>query len=271
MSDLFGDRMKGYEQMVTGRRFLPGLPVYARIDGRSFSKFTQGMERPFDHRMSDVMIATTEYLVEETDACIGYTQSDEISLCWYADKPESEIFFAGKIQKMVSVLAGMASSSFFMNYLYLFDQNTDDYYIDSQKIPCFDARVFQLPNKMECANAFLWREFDATKNSISMAARSVYSHNELMYKNGGEMQEMLWQKGINWNDYPSFFKRGTFVQRKPKWVELDDETLAKIPEDKRPDGPVQRHELVRLEMPPFTKVTNRVEVIFDGADPITES
>ena len=270
MTDNFGDRMKAYERQETGRRFMTSLPVYARIDGRSFNKFKKGMDRPFDIKMSAVILATTKYLVEQTHAYIGYTQSDEISLCWFTESPDSQIFFDGKIQKMVSVLAGMASTSFFMNYLNLFSKSSDDYYINSQKLPCFDARVFQLPSKMECANAFLWREFDATKNSISMAARSVYSHKELDRRNGSEMQEMLWQKGINWNEYPAFFKRGTFVQRKPKWVELDAETLAKIPEDRRPTGPVQRHEIVELEMPPFAKVTNRVEVIFDSADPITE-
>ncbi len=166
---------------------------------------------------------------------------------------------------MVSVLAGMATAKF--------NDCGRDLWPDrfEKMLPVFDARVFQLPNKVECANAFLWREFDATKNSISMAARSVYSHKELHQKNGSEMQEMLWQKGINWNDYPAFFKRGLYAQRKPKWVELDTEILAKIPEDHRPTGPVQRHEIVDLEMPPFVKVTNRVEVIFDGADPIVEA
>ncbi len=271
MSDNFGDRMKDYERRETARRFLPGIPVYARIDGRSFSKFTKGMDRPYDELMTRCMIGTAMHLVEETHACIGYTQSDEISLCWLAESPDSQIFFDGKIQKMVSVLAGIASTAFFATYLRLFSRSSDEYWDHSHNLPVFDARVFQLPSKIECANAFLWREFDATKNSISMAARSVYSHKELYKKNGDEMQEMLWQKDINWNDYPASFKRGTFVQRKAKWVELDAETMLKIPEDRRPTGPVQRHEIVELDMPPFTKVTNRVDVIFDGSDPIIEA
>lgn len=262
MTDNFGDRMKEYERQETARRFMPGVPVYARIDGRSFSKFTKGMMRPYDIAMSNAMIATTKYLVDQTHACVGYTQSDEISLCWLTETSDSQIFFDGKIQKMVSILAAMATAKFSDYGRELWPDRFEN------MLPVFDARVFQLPSKVECANAFLWREFDATKNSISMAARSVYSHKELNKKNGSEMQEMLWQKDINWNDYPAFFKRGTFVQRKPKWVELDAETLAKIPEDHRPTGPVQRHEIVELDMPPFAKVINRVDVIFDGVGPI---
>lgn len=263
--DLFGNRMKDYERMETGRKFMPGLPVYARIDGRSFSKFTKGMMRPYDIAMSNAMVATTKYLVDETHACIGYTQSDEISLCWFIDTRDGQIFFDGKIQKMVSVLAGLATARFNQYGRELWPDRFE------RALPVFDARVFQLPNKVECANAFLWREFDATKNSISMAARSIYSHKELHQKNGSEMQEMLWQIGINWNDYPASFKRGTYVQRKATWVELDAATLAKIPENKRPDGPVQRHEIATLDLPPFATVTNRVEVIFDGADPVVAS
>lgn len=270
-SDDYGNRMKGYERAETGRRFLPLLPIYARIDGRSFSKFTKGMERPFDIGMSRCMIETTKYLVDKTDALIGYTQSDEISLAWYSDSVDSQIFFDGKIQKMVSVLAGMTSSMFFANYLTMFSKSSDDYFINCENPPVFDARVFQLPTKMELANTFLWRERDATKNAISMAARSHFSHNELHKKSGSEMQEMMWQAGTNFNDYPDFFKRGTFVKRALVDVELSDEEYANIPEKYRPESrTVQRHRMVEIDMPSFGTVTNRVEVIFDGADPITE-
>jgi len=55
--------MKEYEAQETARRFLPGLPIYARIDGRGFSKFTKGMDRPYDARMSNAMVSATKVLV----------------------------------------------------------------------------------------------------------------------------------------------------------------------------------------------------------------
>ena len=85
LEDSLGDRMKGYEMAAEGGRLDVRLPVYARIDGRSFSKFTHGLERPFDQRMSRAMIETTKGLVDRTHARIGYTQSDEISLVYLAD------------------------------------------------------------------------------------------------------------------------------------------------------------------------------------------
>lgn len=264
--DNMGDRLKGYEKAESGRRFMPLLPVYARIDGRSFSKFTKGMNRPYDLRMSRAMIDTTKQLVTQTDALMGYTQSDEISLVWYSDRADSQIFFDGKIQKMVSVLAAIASVSFLENYKSMFGILGA---ID--KLPHFDARVFQLPNKMELANTFLWREQDATKNAISMAAHSMFSHNQLHGKNGSEQQEMMWQAGTNFNDYPDFFKRGTFVRRQLVEVELPDEEYIAIPESFRPvSRMVQRHRMVELDMPSFGTVTNRIGVIFDKEDPATE-
>jgi tRNA(His) guanylyltransferase len=79
------DRMKMYEKFETGRRFLPKLPVIARLDGRSFHSFTNGLGRPFDERLSNLMVNVTNFLVEGSNACIGYTQSDEISLVFYSD------------------------------------------------------------------------------------------------------------------------------------------------------------------------------------------
>lgn len=263
MADALGDRMKGYEARESERRFLPMLPVYARIDGRNFSAFTRDMQRPYDERMVECMIRTTEALIEETHARIGYTQSDEISLVWQADRADSSIFFDHRAAKMTSVLASYATAIFAGEVAYHLGP------LYTARRPHFDCRVFQLPTRAEAANAFLWREQDAMKNAVSMAARAVYSHKALDHKSGPEMQEMLFAKGINFNDYPPFFKRGTFVRREPIWREFTAEELAAIPEQHRPEPgeKVQRSQIVRLDMPRFGSVTNREAVIFDGAVP----
>jgi tRNA(His) 5'-end guanylyltransferase len=262
--DALGDRMKAYEARETGRRFLPMLPIYARIDGRNFSAFTRDMERPFDARMTASMVETTKGLIAASHARIGYTQSDEISLVWLADRYDSGIFFDSKVMKMTSVLAGVATANFIREiHRAGFGSEYED------RLPHFDCRVFQLPNKTEAANAFLWRELDATKNAISMAARSIYSHKSLDHKDGAEMQEMLFAKGINFNDYPASFKRGTFMRRENVERSLSDEELARIPERHRPapGALVTRSEIRVLAMPKFRTVTNREAVIFDGAMP----
>jgi len=263
--DDFGDRMKAYESAETERYFMPLLPIYARIDGRCFSAFTRGLDRPFDIRITRAMIETTKYLVEETHARIGYTQSDEISLVWQQDRYDSEVFFNGKVQKLVSVLASLATAKF--NHVCLVDETLQER--TKNLMPVFDCRVFQLPNRTEAANAVLWREKDATKNAISMAERSFYSHKALHGKSSSEMQEMIFQKGQNFNDYPAFFKRGTFVRRITEERPFTPEELERIPEKHRPalDTLVTRSRVVELEMPVFTKILNREAVIFDGAAP----
>lgn len=260
--DLLGDRMKLYEQAEAGRKLMPLVPVCARLDGKGFSKFTKGLNRPFDTGMVDAMTLTTAYLVEETNARIGYTQSDEISLIYFSDDFDSEIFFNGKVQKMVSTLAAMGTVMF---------NSVLPSCLPSKVglLPTFDCRVWTVPNRTEAANTILWREKDATKNSISMAAQHYYSHKELDEKSSSEKQELLHQKGVNWNDYPDFFKRGTFIQRRKRFITLTDEELARIPERHRPakDQKVERSHVVTLPMPPFGKVINREGVIFNGEEP----
>lgn len=203
-----GDRIKTYEKLETSDRFMPMLPIYARIDGRSFSKFTKGMTKPYDQTLSHIMMEVTKYLVEETGACIGYTQSDEISLVFFQKSMESDVFFSGKKQKMVSVLAGLATAKFVELALKFYPVEC------AKRLPVFDCRVFQVPSKVEAVNCFIWRSQDAVRNSIQMAGRAVFSHSELDRKNQSNILDMLLnEKGINWNDYPKFFKEGTFWQR----------------------------------------------------------
>jgi tRNA(His) 5'-end guanylyltransferase len=273
-NDDFGNRMKDYEGAEAERRLIPMLPVCARLDGRCFSKFTQKMKRPYDERLSRLMIEVTKHLVKETNACIGYTQSDEISLVWYYKEYNSEMMFSRKVHKLTSILASECTAHF--NWMFYRPGFFGDpgwlSRSDVKPRPAvFDCRVWQVPTTAEAANVFLWREQDATKNAISMAAQSVYSHKQLQNKNGSEMKKMLSQKDIDFNDYPSFFKRGTFVQRREKTCKLTPKEIIELPPHhaarKNPDLKFMRTEIVILEMPKFSSVKNRENVIFKREEP----
>lgn len=262
-TDDFGDRMKMLEGAETSRRFLPLAPICARMDGKSFHTWTADCERPYDKRLSDLMIETTKSLVKETGAKIGYCQSDEISLIFHTEDYNSTIYFEGRISKMVSVLASLTTG--------FFNRAAPKFFGVERPIAFFDARVWSVGTKWEAANAILWREQDAAKNSISMAAQKYFSHSELQGKSGPEMQEMLFKKhDINWNSYPPFFKRGSFIQRRTVKKELSAEEFQSIPEKFRPATNLfERSEIAVVSMPKFSTVVNRVEVIFDGQDPQT--
>ena len=265
-SDTLGDLMKSYEMSMAGVKVMKGIPLLARLDGRSFHSFTKGLPRPYDERLSTCMIETTKYLVEETHANVGYTQSDEISLAWFIPADSAaDYMFDGRVQKLTSILAGLASAKFLRLVIEKIPEKAD-------KIPVFDCRVWQVPTIDLAAQAFLWRELDATKNSISMAAHAHFSHKSLQGLNGSEKQERLWsEKGINWNDYPTFFKRGTYVQRKTFERELTEAERLAIPEKHRPEPGQKftRSSIVELELPPAKRVANYADVLFFKEEPKT--
>lgn len=264
----FGERMKAYEGAEAARRFLPGLPVIARIDGKRFSRWTHGLPRPYDPRLSEVMIEVTGWLVEQTGARVGYTQSDEITLVLHVDNIGQQVFLDGRIQKLVSILASMATSRFNDLARVAIPERAD-------QPAMFDCRCWTVPSLEEAANTVLWRERDATKNSLQMAARHHHPHSALDGKAGPEMHELLRQVGVNWNDYPAFFKRGSFLRRETVRTPFTAEELAALPEKhaarRDPGLVIERSRVQRLEMPPFDKVVNRVGVVFDGEAPQTAS
>lgn len=265
MKDGLGDRMKLYEGAEAGRRLMPLLPALARIDGRSFHSFTRGMDRPFDSTFSACMVDTTAALVRDTGACMGYTQSDEITLAWHSRTTQSQIWFDGRVAKMTSQLAAQATLIFYRLVLERMPQFAD-------RLPTFDARVWNVPNQAEGANVFLWREWDATKNSLSMAASAYYSHTALMGKSSQQKHEMLHAKGVNWNDYPALFKRGAYVQRRTVVAPFSADDLDRLPHKHaaraNPALVVERSGCHTLDMRPLGSVTNREAVIFDGAEPV---
>lgn len=252
--DDFGDRMKAYEQVETARILDAHFPIYARIDGRSFSKFTRGCDRPYDKRIMDAMHQTTAYLVEKTNAKIGYHQSDEISLVWLYEDLGAQMLFAGKVHKLTSILAGMASAKF----ITCIPESLVD------RMPHFDCRVCQLPSKTEAANMILWRVNDARRNSISMLAQSVFSHKALHQKSTSDKLDMLAEAGVVYGDYPDAFRNGAFFKRQTVTKELTQDELSKIPEDRRPTDPVIRSVVTQLDMDttPYYQLADREAFIF---------
>lgn len=230
-----GDRMKSYEAPSTTRQAFKGQPLIARLDGKSFHTFTKGLKRPYDERLSNLMLDTMLSLVDRFNATVGYVQSDEITLVWITSPNGSiELPFSGRFQKIDSLLASYASA-FFNRHLAAFIPEKAD------SLPYFDCRSFVVPNIQEAYHALLWRQLDCTKNAISMAAQSMFPHKALQNKNGAQMQEMMWAThGVNFNDYPAFFKRGVFGKRVKEERHLTDAELQNIPEKFRPTTPVIR-------------------------------
>jgi len=271
-SDDLGDRMKLYERLgAAADQLMPMLPIVARMDGKAFHTFTRGLQRPYDERLSRLMVATTNFLVKLTNACIGYTQSDEITLILYSRNFKSQVFFSGRRDKIVSLLGAYATM--------YFNRHLGDYLPKKagrpdESAPVFDARAFNVPTTTEAVNALVWREQDASRNSVSMAAQSMFSHKALHGISCNQMQEMLWQqKGINWNDYPAFFKRGTYIARRRVLRAFTTTELDKLPPKHEartnPGLMIERQEVHEVDMPIMTTIANRESVVFEGAEPIT--
>jgi tRNA(His) 5'-end guanylyltransferase len=217
-------RMKSYYQDAYNIKLPKWTNVIIRLDGKAFGNFTRGLKRPFDAEFAEDMDATAKYLMKNIQGCkFAYVQSDEISLVLTDyDTLKTSAWFDNKLQKIVSVSASMATVAFNrarlgrIHNLGTSESNDPEmFFWDSLadwKWAEFDSRAFIIPFADEVVNYFLWRQQDATRTSISMAAQSVFSHSELQGKSTNEMQEMLMTlKGINWNDYPIRFKRGGTV------------------------------------------------------------
>lgn len=272
IEDPMSIRMKSFEDFSTNTSLFPKLPICLRLDGRGFSKLTKklkGAGNPFNQAFFDCMLDLTKFLVKETNALIGYTQSDEITLIVNPGAKIEDTVFGGRLQKIASVFAAMAS----VEFNFILEEN--DLEQLSARSPVFDCRVWNVPSKEEAANVLLWRERDATRNSLTMAALAYYNHKEVLHKNSSDKHEMLHQKEVNWNDYPIHFKRGIYVRSNTVTSKYSTEDLGKLPPQhaarKNPNLEIIRKEYVEIDMPPFEQVVNRADVIFKQEDPRRET
>ena len=200
-STALGDRMKRAEAVT--RQLLPRRTFsLLRVDVRAAHSYLRGAVKPFDLDFMADMDAVAETLCAEiTGAVLAYTQSDEISVL-FTDfgSAGTEPWFGGVLAKQQTIAAALATA--------VLNERRPG------KRALFDARVFTLADPVEVANYMIWRQRDAVRNSISMAAQSKFSPKQLHGVNSGGMQELLWSEHrINWNDYPDGCKRGRVAVR----------------------------------------------------------
>ena len=272
-----GDRMKNNYENISRYYLTRRMPVIIRIDGKSFHTFTRGFKKPFDDILVKTMQDTMKYLCENIQGCVlGYTQSDEISLVLvdYAELT-TDAWFGNNLQKMCSVSASMATMAFTKNFVknvkecermalignvVLFED--DEKYINVlkkaiEKGAMFDSRVFTIP-KEEVCNYMLWRQQDATRNSIQSVGQANFSQKELHGQSCNNIQDMLMtQKGINWNDYTTTLKRGSCC------IKVDD-GLTEYDEAGNICGYTQRSKwIIDNEIPIFSQDRNYIEKLIN--------
>jgi len=201
--DSLGDRMKANYEHRSRYKLTRRLPVIIRLDGKAFHTFTRGCERPFDSNLQTTMCSTALALCEDVQGCkCAYVQSDEISLLLTDyDKLTTDAWFDYNLQKIVSVSAGIASSTFTIC-------GWDTFH----KRAIFDSRAFNIP-KEEVCNYFIWRQQDWFRNSLQMLCQSNFSHKQLHNKNTEDMNDMLHHIGVNWAELNPRCKNGTFFYK----------------------------------------------------------
>lgn len=274
--DSLGDRMKNNYENRAKTYLTRRTPVIIRLDGKAFHTFTKGLKKPYDEIFHNTMNATMKYLCENIQGCkLGYTQSDEITLLLTDyDTIDTDAWFDNNVQKICSVSASMATMAFnqyFAFNYYEYEEFVHNelklnamevFYCDSIRhklhSAMFDSRCFNIPES-EVTNCFIWRQQDATRNAIQMLGQCNFSHKELHGKSCNDIQDMLMlQRGINFNDMPTEFKRGVCCV-KEEYAAVDLSTYS------GPIEPITRtHWVLDKEIPIFTQDRDYVDRTFKG-------
>lgn len=177
----------------------PGAWAVIRVDGRAFSQLTEAhFAKPFDERMRQHMTAAASALITEFGAVYGCTHSDEISI---ALPPDCQLFGRG-LEKLVSVSSGICSAVF----------------TTAAGLPAhFDSRIWIGTSAEDVADYFSWRQSDAARSALSTwcywtmrqagdSARQATA--ALRGASTAQQNELLYRHGINFNDIPSWQRRG---------------------------------------------------------------
>lgn len=180
-----------------------------RLDGKAFHSFTSKLKKPFDSQLTNELINATKNVCQEIqNVKFAYLQSDEISLFLNdEDQLETNLFFNGKTQKIVSVVSSIFTAHF--NRVY---KHPDG------KLGYFDARIFKAKKKEDIQDYLIWRQEDCFKNAVTLISLNHYSPKQIHEKNTDQKIEMIKQKGDNLENYLARNIYGTIIKKEKKRV-----------------------------------------------------
>jgi tRNA(His) 5'-end guanylyltransferase len=194
-------RMRAFEAALDAAVPL-GFQIVVRLDGRGFTRLTKDIcafETPFDARFRDLMITTSQHLMDAGfRVCFAYSESDEISLAIHPD----EDAFGRKPRKWISILAGEASAAFS---------------VALGQPAAFDARLSVLPGAEQVLDYFRWRMNDAARCCLNGHAYWLLREEGLSARAASERllgmsraakHDLLFAHGINFDALPTWQKRG---------------------------------------------------------------
>lgn len=267
-------RMKRYEAVSNFAMLIPDLPLYARIDGRHFSKLTRDLGYPFKTLSGDkqwfgfvtIMQEVAQDLAKEFKCDVVETHSDEISLGWKNIKtaPFNDRYF-----KLVSNLASFATCSF-LTHTFEMRVNDPRFSSEYQKIidrkPSFDCRIYQVPDLMELANCFVWRQNDCIHGAINQFAQRFFSHKQLDGKSQDERLKMCLEAGYDFSKELPEIQYGYFVIRMSYLTNLPEEFKKFHPNNT--SGKIVRTVYANTSVKNLAKLKNKVEFLFESAAPV---
>lgn len=226
-----------YYRGLTDYRIQGNNNILVMLDGKNFSTLIKNnFKKPFDDDFINMMNKTAQFLCENVQGCkFAYTQSDEISLLITDyDTPETDTLFGGRICKIQSILASLATSEFnkwftlnkwykycvsegkFSDDARISISEVDDF-ITNLKCAQFDCKVWTVPNQNDAFAWFLYRQLDCVKNSKQQTAQTYIPHKELLGKSADEQIAMCNDRHIvDWNMFEDKYKYGRFVYKVEK-------------------------------------------------------
>ncbi|XP_037937698.1 probable tRNA(His) guanylyltransferase [Teleopsis dalmanni] len=218
-----------YEYVKTYERednILPNVWIVVRVDGKGFHKFSKihNFEKPNDENALNLMnYAAMTVMTEFRDIVLSFGQSDEYSFVF---RKESNIYNR-RASKLLSYVTSLFTSAYVMNWM-MFLPNTK-----LQYPPCFDGRVVLYPSDQNLRDYLSWRQADVHINNLyntafwnlvqqaGLTAREAEA--ELRGTISSDKNELLFSKfGINYNNLPTMFRKGTILLRKRVRTNPDD-------------------------------------------------
>lgn len=214
-----------YYRGLTDYKLLPNSNVIVMLDGKNFSKMIKNkFEKPFDDDFIEMMNDTAKFLCNNVQGVkFAFVQSDEISLLLTDyDTPDTDIAFGGRLCKIQSILASLATSEFNREFLKhaIKDVHGEGPIMEKiceMKFCQFDCKAWTVPSQNDAYAWFLYRQLDCIRNSKQQFAQTYLPHKDLMGKTTDDQIMLVAQRyDMYWDILMPKYKFGRFIYKEPE-------------------------------------------------------
>ena len=198
-------RVNELQNMTRGITLNEYIPICLKISCANFVELTQDLVKPFDVRFNKAMIKAMNFVLEKTDAKIGYTYQGEAYFTYFKWDEKEVSSVHTDTQQLTAQVISMFTAKLNLALM--------EFFPEKEMLAYCSSKVWNVPSLVEAAELYTCEQTKCFKLAVDQSVKHFAKDVNADGLNVVQKLQLLKEFGVKPSTLPEFFVTGTFAMK----------------------------------------------------------